>query len=350
MRYRTLGSTGVHVSSLCLGAMMFGIWGNADHDDSIGIIRTALDAGVNIIDTADVYSGGESELIVGKAIAGRRDDVVVATKFSSPMGSDPNERGASRRWIIRACEESLRRLGTEHIDLYQVHRPDATTDLDETLGALTDLVRAGKIRYAGSSTFAPSMIVQAQWVAERRQRERFVCEQPPYSLLVRGIEADVLPTCETHRMGVLAWSPLAGGWLSGRWHRGAADPTSRRMRTMPFPSTSAHYDLDVPGNQAKLDAATELAGIADEAGLTLIQLALAFVIAHPAITAAIIGPRTAEHLDDQLSAADIVLDAGVLDRIDRIVSPGTDLNPTDGGYYADVLAEPNRRRRTVVHQ
>jgi aryl-alcohol dehydrogenase-like predicted oxidoreductase len=195
---------------------------------------------------------------------------------------------------------------------------------------------------------APSLAKAAAWVAERRQRERFVCEQPPYSLL--GIEADVLPTCETHRMGVLAWSPLAGGWLSGRWHRGVADPTSRRMRTMPFPSTSAHYDLDVSGNQAKLDAATELAGIAAEAGLTLIQLVLAFVTAHPAITAAIIGPRTAEHLDDQLSAADIFLDAGVLDRIDRVVSPGTDLNPTDGGYYADVLAEPNRRRRTVVHQ
>ncbi|WP_433432459.1 aldo/keto reductase [Nonomuraea sp. CA-141351] len=348
MQYRTLGSTGVQVSSLCLGAMMFGKWGNPDHDESIGIIRTALDAGVNIIDTADLYSGGESEVIVGKAIAGRRDDVVLATKVSSPMGPGPNERGASRRWIVRACEQSLRRLGTDHIDLYQVHRPDPATDLDETLGALSDLVRAGKIRYAGSSTFTPSAIVQAQWTAERRQRERFVCEQPPYSLLVRGVEADVLPTCEAYRMGVLAWSPLAGGWLSGRWHREAADPSSHRTRTMPFRHTSAHYDLSIPANQAKLDATTELSGIADEAGLTLIQLALAFVTTHPAVSAAIIGPRTTEHLHDQLSAADIVLEPAVLDRIDSIVAPGTDLNPDDAGYSAAVLADPKRRRRAVV--
>ncbi|MDI5968822.1 aldo/keto reductase [Streptomyces sp. SL13] len=347
MRYRTLGSTGVQVSSLCLGAMMFGEWGNPDHDDSIGIIRTALDAGVNIIDTADVYSGGESELIVGKAIAGRRDDVVLATKVSSPMGPGPNQRGASRRWIVRACEESLRRLGTDHIDLYQVHRPDPETDIDETLGALSDLVHVGKIRYAGSSTFAPSAIVQAQWTAERRRRERFVCEQPPYSLLVRGVEADVLPTCETYRMGVLAWSPLAGGWLSGRWHRDAADLSSHRTRTMPFRTTLSHYDLDVPGNQAKLDAATELAGVAGEAGLTLIQLALAFVTTHPAVTAAIIGPRTGAHLRDQLSAADVVLEPAVLDRIDRIVAPGTNLNPDDAGYGAATLADPKRRRRAA---
>ncbi|MEW2295816.1 aldo/keto reductase [Streptomyces sp. NPDC006743] len=348
MRYRTLGSTGVQVSSLCLGAMMFGKWGNPDHDDSVGIIRTALDAGVNIIDTADVYGDGESEVIVGKAIAGRRDEVVLATKVSSPMGPGPGRRGASRRWITQACEESLRRLGTDHIDLYQVHRPDPATDVDETLGALSDLVRAGKIRYAGSSTFAPSAIVQAQWTAERRGRERFVCEQPPYSLLARGVEAEVLPTCETYRMGVLAWSPLAGGWLSGRWRRDAAGPSSHRTRTMPFRTTLSHYDLDVPGNQAKLDAATELARTAEEAGLTLIQLALAFVTTHPAVTAAVIGPRTAAHLRDHLSAADIVLDPAVLDRVDRIVAPGTDLNPEDTGYHAAVLADPARRRRAAA--
>ncbi|MEU4146076.1 aldo/keto reductase [Streptomyces parvulus] len=345
MRYRTLGSTGVQVSSLCLGAMMFGKWGNPDHGDSARIIRTALDAGVNIVDTADVYSEGESERIVGKAIAGRRDDVVLATKVSSPMGPGRNERGASRRWLVRACEASLRRLGTDHIDLYQVHRPDPATDVDETLGALTDLVRAGKIRYAGSSTFTPSAIVRAQWTAERRQRERFVCEQPPYSMLARGVEADVLPTCEEYGMGVLAWSPLAGGWLSGRWRRGTTDPSSHRTRTMPFPTTLSHYDLDVPGNRAKLDAATELAAVAADAGLTLIQLALAFVTTHPAVTAAIIGPRTAGHLSDQLSAADIVLEPALLDRVDRIVAPGTDLNPDDAGYAADVLADPDRRRR-----
>jgi aryl-alcohol dehydrogenase-like predicted oxidoreductase len=348
MQYRTLGSTGVRVSSLCLGAMMFGKWGNPDHDDSIGIIGTALDAGVNIIDTADVYSDGESELIVGKAIAGRRDDVVLATKVSSPMGPGLNECGASRRWILSACENSLRRLGTDHIDLYQVHRPDPRTDLDETLGALSDLIRAGKIRYAGSSTFAASTIVQAQWTAERRQRERFVCEQPPYSLLVRGVEADVLPTCQTYRMGVLVWSPLAGGWLSGRWRRDRTEPSSHRTQTMPFPTTSAHYDLDVPGNQAKLDAATELGGLAQHAGLTLIQLALAFVTTHPAVSAAIMGPRTAAHLHDQLSAADIVLEPDVLDRIDGIVAPGTDLNPDDAGYSATVLADPAHRRRSAA--
>ncbi|CAL9396010.1 aldo/keto reductase [Streptomyces sp. NPDC090994] len=345
MQYRTLGSTGVQVSSLCLGAMMFGKWGNADHDDSAGIIRTALDAGVNLIDTADVYSDGESERIVGKAIAGRRDDVVLATKVSSPMGPGRNERGASRRWIVRACEESLRRLDTDRIDLYQVHRPDPATDLDETLGALSDLVRAGKILYAGSSTFAPSAIVQAQWTAERRARERFVCEQPPYSLLARGVEADVLPTCERYDMGVLAWSPLAGGWLSGRWHRDATDPAgSHRTGTMPFPTTLSHYDLAVPGNRAKLDAATRLAAVAAEAGLTLIQLALAFVTTHPAVTAAIIGPRTGEHLRGQLAAADTVLDPAVLDAVDRIVPPGTDLNPEDTGYGAAVLADVGRRR------
>ncbi|MDT0301323.1 aldo/keto reductase [Streptomonospora wellingtoniae] len=348
MQYRTLGSTGVHVSSLCLGAMMLGAWGNPDHDDAIGIVRTALDAGVNIIDTADVYSGGESETIVGKAIAGRRDDVVLATKVSSPMGPGLNQRGASRRWIVRACEESLRRLGTDHIDLYQVHRPDPATDLDETLGALSDLVRAGKIRYAGSSTFAPSTIVQAQWTAERRGRERFVCEQPPYSLLSRGVEADALPTCQTYGMGVLAWSPLAGGWLSGRWHRDAAEPSSHRTKTMPFRTTLSHYDLDVPGNQAKLDAATELAGIAEEAGLTLIQMALAFATAHPAVSAAIVGPRTAEHLRSQLSAADTVLEPDLLDRIDRVVAPGTDLNPDDTGYSAAALADPKHRRRAAA--
>lgn len=345
MQYRTLGSTGVHVSSLCLGSMMFGEWGNPDHEDSVGIIRTALDAGVNIIDTADVYSGGESEVIVGKAIAGRRDDVVLATKVSSPMGPGLNERGASRRWIVRACEESLRRLGTDHIDLYQVHRPDAATDLDETLGALSDLVRSGKIRYAGSSTFTPSSIVQAQWTAERRQRERFVCEQPPYSLLTRGWRSMCCPPVRRTGWGCSPGvrSPEAGCPAAGAVTRPSL--SSRRTRTMPFRATAAHYDLGVPGNQAKLDAATELAALADEAGLTLIQLALAFVTTHPAVSAAIIGPRTADHLRGQLSAADVVLEPAVLDRIDRLVAPGADLNPDDAGYGAAVLADPKRRRR-----
>ena len=246
-----LGRTGTKVSPLCLGAMMFGAWGETDHDESIRIIHRALDAGINFIDTADVYSRGESEEIVGKALAGgRRENVVLATKVHGTMGDDPNEFGNSRRWIVREVENSLRRLGTDWIDLYQIHRPEEDTDIDETLGALTDLVRAGKIRYIGSSTFPASQIVEAQWVAERRGRERFVCEQPPYSILVRGVEQDVLPTCRRHGMGVIPWSPLAGGWLSGKWRKDADDLASRRSAMIP-----QRYDLSIPANQRKLEAA-----------------------------------------------------------------------------------------------
>jgi aryl-alcohol dehydrogenase-like predicted oxidoreductase len=347
MDYRNLGTTGVKVSPLCLGTMMFGAWGNPDHDETTRILHTALDAGINIVDTADVYSGGESEQLVGKALAGRRDSVVLATKVNSPMGADPNERGSSRRWIMRACEDSLRRLGTDYLDLYQVHRPDPGTAIDETLGALTDLVRQGKVRYLGSSTFPPASIVQAQWTAERRNRERFVCEQPPYSLLTRSVENEVLPTCAEYDLGVLAWSPLAGGWLSGRWRAGAGELTSRRTQKMPHPTTHAHYDLSVPGNQAKLDAATALAELAGEAGLPLIHLALAFVVRHPAVTSAVIGPRTLAHLESQLGAAEVTLDEAVLDRIDEIVAPGTDLNPADTGYRSPVPADARLRRRPV---
>src|SRR5579884_4288092 len=274
MEHRQLGRTGVQISPLCLGAMMFGAWGNPDHDDSIRIIHGALDAGINFIDTADVYSRGESEEIVGKALAGgRRDDVVLATKVHGSMGDDPNERGNSRRWIVREVERSLQRLQTDWIDLYQIHRPEADTDIDETLGALTDLVRQGKVRYIGSSTFPASAIVEAQWTAERRGRERFVCEQPPYSILARAVESDVLPTCRRYGMGVIPWSPLAGGWLSGRWRKGADDLTSRRAERLPH-----RYDLSLPENQRKLDAAHELALLAEDAGLTLIQMAIAWVI------------------------------------------------------------------------
>jgi aryl-alcohol dehydrogenase-like predicted oxidoreductase len=340
MEFRRLGRTGLQVSELCLGAMMFGQWGNPDHEDSIRIIHAALDAGINFIDTADVYSLGESEEIVGKAIAGRRDDLVIATKAFSPMDDDLNHRGSSRRWIIQECENSLRRLGTDHIDLYQIHRPDPLTDIDETLGALSDLVHQGKVRYLGSSTFPASEIVEAQWVAERRGRERFVCEQPPYSMLVRGIEADVLPTCERHGMGVIPWSPLAGGWLSGKWRKGATDLTSNRADRIP-----ARYDLSIPANQVKLEAAESLALLAGEAGLSLIHLAIAFVLRHPAVTAAIIGPRTAEHLASQLGAAEVVLSDDVLDRIDEIVPPGRNISPDDGGYAPPGVADPAARRR-----
>jgi aryl-alcohol dehydrogenase-like predicted oxidoreductase len=340
MIHRTLGRTGVHVSPLCLGAMMFGGWGNPDHDESVRIIHAALDAGINFIDTADVYSRGESEEIVGKALAGgRRENVVLATKFHGTMGEDPNERGNSRRWIFREVEASLKRLNTDWIDLYQVHRWDPWTDHDETLGALSDLVSQGKVRYVGSSTYPAAQIVEAQWVARERGHRRYVTEQPPYSLLVRGIEADVLPTCLEHGMGVIPWSPLAGGWLSGRWRKGQDVPQSTRAQRLP-----QRYDLSDPANQRKLDAADALAALADEAGLSLIHLALAFVINHPAVTSAIIGPRTMDQLESQLGAADVTLDAAMLDRIDEIVPPGRNVNPVDGGWDNPAL-QPQALRR-----
>jgi aryl-alcohol dehydrogenase-like predicted oxidoreductase len=320
--------------------MMFGAWGNRDHDESIAIIHRALDAGINFIDTADVYARGESEEIVGKALSGgRRDNVILATKVHGTMGDDPNEFGNSRRWIVREVDNSLRRLRTDWIDLYQIHRPESDTDIDETLGALTDLVRAGKVRYIGSSTFPPSRIVEAQWVARDRGRERFVCEQPPYSILVRGVENDVLPTCRRHRMAVIPWSPLAGGWLTGRYRLGQDPPTSHRAERIP-----GRYDMSIPGNQRKLEAAQALADLADEAGISLIETALAFVIRHPAVTAAIIGPRTMEQLEAQLGAADVELSDEILDRIDEIVPPGVNLNPADGGWQNPDL-EPAARRR-----
>ncbi len=340
MEYRTLGRTGVEVSPLCLGAMMFGAWGNPDHDESIRIIHRALDAGINFLDTADVYSQGESEEIVGKALQGRRDQVVLATKFHGRMGEGPNRSGNSRRWIVQEVEASLRRLQTDWIDLYQVHRPEPGTDVDETLGALSDLVHQGKIRYLGSSTFPAEEIVEAQWVAERRGRERFVCEQPPYSLLVRGIEADVLPVCERYGMGVIPWSPLAGGWLTGRWRKGQEPPESTRAQRIP-----ARYDLSRPENQAKLEAADALARLAEEAGMTLIHLALAFVVNHPAITAAIVGPRTMEQLESQLGAVDVRLDGSVLDRIDEIVPPGRNFSRADAGWTPPALEDASLRRR-----
>jgi aryl-alcohol dehydrogenase-like predicted oxidoreductase len=341
MEHRSLGRTGVSVSSFCLGAMMFGAWGNPDHDECIRIIHRALDAGINFIDTADVYAQGESEEIVGKALAGgRRDDVILATKFHGAMGSDPNQQGSSRRWFIREVEDSLRRLGTDWIDLYQVHRPRTDTDVEETLSALSDLVHQGKVRYLGSSTFPASQIVEAQWVARDRHLQRFVTEQPPYSLLVRAVEADVLPTCARHGMGVISYSPLAGGWLSGRWRKDAGQQPSSRASRLP-----ERFDLSQPANQHKLDAVEQLARLAEEEGITLIQLAIAFVLNHPAITAPIIGPRTMEQLESQLAAADVVLDEAVLGRIDEIVPPGTTINPADNSFANPALQPAARRRQ-----
>ncbi|WP_028660473.1 aldo/keto reductase [Nocardioides insulae] len=338
MQYRPLGRTGVRISPLTLGAMMFGPWGNEDRDDSIRIIHRALDAGINVVDTADVYSAGVSEEIVGRALKGRRDDVFLATKFFMPMGEDPNHRGGSRRWVHRAVEDSLRRLGTDHIDLYQVHRPSPDTDVAETLGALTDLVRQGKIRYLGSSSYSGAQIVEAQWVSRERHLERFVTEQPPYSILVRGIEEDVLPTAQRHGMGTLTYSPLGGGWLSGRWRKGAAaSPTSGAR-------PSARFDMAVPANQRKLDVVEELARLAEQHDLTLLQMSIAWAINHPGVTSAIVGPRTMEQLEDYLPAAEITLPAEVLDRIDEIVAPGVTLNPDDNSYGAHELTPTARRR------
>ncbi|QRP45128.1 aldo/keto reductase [Amycolatopsis sp. FDAARGOS 1241] len=338
MERRTLGGTGISVSEYALGTMMFGAMGNTDHDESVRMIHTALDAGVNFLDTADVYSGGESEVIVGKAIAGRRDDVVLATKFGLPMGEDPNHRGASPRWVKRALEDSLRRLGTDYVDLYQLHRPDPATDIDETLGALSDLVRQGKVRAIGSSFFSPEETVEAQWAAERRGHHRFRTEQPPYSILARGVEQRVLPTAQRYGMGVLTFGPLNAGWLSGR-----ADPTTGHRNAG---RGAQMFDLSRPGVQAKAAAVEQLTGVAADAGISLPHLAIAFVRAHPAVTSVLIGPRRPEQLADLLAGADVVLDEAVLDRIDEIVAPGVDVH--SGDFYISptpAILDKRLRRR-----
>lgn len=337
MEQRVLGGTGMSVSSTCLGTMMFGAQGNTDHDECVRMIDAALDAGINFVDTADVYSGGECETIVGKALKGKRDSVVLATKFGLPVSADRNRMGGSRRWVTEAVEASLRRLGVDHIDLYQMHRFDPTTDLDETLGALSDLVHAGKVRAVGCSTFPADRIVEAQWVSSTRGHARFRSEQPRYSILSRTIEGSVLPACRRYDMGVLTYGPLSAGWLSGRavpneGHRAAQAPGS--------------FDLSVAGNQAKLAAVGELTALAADAGLPMTHLATAFVRAHPAVTSVIIGPRTPEQLDDLLAGADVVLSADVLDRIDEIVPPGVDLNPGDTRFATPPdLLDPSLRRR-----
>ena len=343
MEHRILGRTGVSVSKLCLGAMMFGDWGNKDHDDSIRIIHRALDAGINFIDTADVYSQGESEEIVGKALAGsKRDDVVLATKVWGQMGDDPNRRGVSRRWIIQEVENSLRRLNTDWIDLYQIHRYEPDIDMDETLGALNDLVHQGKVRWIGSSTFPAREIVEAQWAAERRQRERFVCEQPPYSILVRTAELEVLPTCTRHGMGVIVWSPLAGGWLSGKYRKGKPVEASGRAARIP-----ERFDPAKPENQAKFEVVEALIPLAEKEGVPLPVLAVAWTLVHPSVTSAIIGPRTMEQFEALLPAADLDLSDAILDAIDEIVPPGETPNKADLGYE-NIWLRPERRRRSFT--
>ncbi|MFD8613684.1 aldo/keto reductase [Streptomyces sp. NPDC059631] len=341
MRHRVLGGTGIEVSPYCLGTMMFGSVGNADHDDCARIVHAALDEGINFVDTADMYSAGESETVVGKALKGRRDDVVLATKVHFPMGDGPNSGGNSRRWIVRAVEDSLRRLGTDWIDLYQVHRPDHRTDVEETLSALTDLVRQGKIRAFGCSTFPAEQIVEAHHVAERRGLHRFRTEQPPYSLLARGVERHVLPVAERLGMGVLTWSPLASGFLTGRYRKGRdTDLSTGRPALHP-----GRFDPSAPTTVAKLEAVEELVALAEEMGRTLPELAVAFPLAHPAVTSVIIGPRTMEQLRATLKGRSVVLDDAALDRIDAIVPPGTDVYPPDGVWAPPALTTPALRRR-----
>jgi aryl-alcohol dehydrogenase-like predicted oxidoreductase len=342
MRYRTLGRTGITVSNICLGTMMMGAWGSTGDDECQALVDLALESGVNFIDTADVYAFGESEELVGRAIKGRRDDLVLATKFGNPMDGDPNHRGNSRRWIMKSIDNSLRRLQTDWIDLYQVHRPDESCDIDETLGALSDLVQQGKVRAIGCSTFPAEQITEAHWVAERNGRETFRCEQPPYSALSRGIESSVLPACMRLGMGVVVWSPLNGGWLSGKYRSGAPAPDDSRAIRYPD-----HFDLEGPVKNEKLDAVERLVLIAEKAGMPLIQMALAFVLEHPAVTSAIVGPRSAKQLADQLEAGDIDLTVDVLDAIDEVVPPGTNLNPADAGWVSRAL-EPKVRRRNRV--
>ena len=338
MEHRLLGRTGMHVSRFGLGTMVLGAWGNTDLAACTRIINGALDAGVNLVDTADVYGAGENEEIVGRAIAGRRDDVVLCTKFHHPVGDhdDPNRRGNSRRWIMRAIDDSLRRLDVDHVDLYQVHRPDPTVPIEETVEALTDLVRAGKIRAWGTSTFPAHELVEAHWAADRRGLIGPHTEQPPYSILARGVERDVLPTARRHGMGVLTWSPLSGGWLTGKYRRDGNAPADSRGKTQPD-----HFDGD---NPAKFDAVESLEAVAREAGVSLTHLALAWAVEHPAVTACLIGPRTEAQLADLLDAASIRLDAGTLDAIDAAVAPGHDLNPADAGWIPPGLAVANRRR------
>jgi aryl-alcohol dehydrogenase-like predicted oxidoreductase len=339
MKYRTLGRTGIQVSPYCLGAMMFGAMGNPDHDDSIRIIHRALDAGINFVDTADAYSHGESEEIVGKALKGRRDDVVLASKVHYPMGEGPNRRGNSRRWIMAEVENSLRRLETDHLDLYQVHRPDPTVDLEETLSALSDLIHSGKVRAIGASSFPASEIVEAQWVAERRGLERFRTEQPPYSIVNRGIEREVLPVCQRYGMGALVWSPLGQGLLTGRFRKGQQTDT-HRSGGMP-----QHF-----ADERKLDVVEQLVPLAEKAGLPMTHLAMAFAIAHPGVTSAIIGPRTMEQLDDLLAGVEVTLDDEVLDRIDEIAPPGTDAGPNDVAYTPPAVSSVSLRRRPVAER
>jgi len=333
VQYRTLGRTGINVSPYALGTLMFATSMGNDPGDSARIIHKAIDAGVNVVDTADAY--GDSEEVVGKALEGRRDDVVLATKFSRPTGRDPNHQGASRRWIVTAVENSLRRLRTDHIDLYQLHRPDPGTDIEETLAALTDLIRSGKVRAIGASNTPAADMVEARWVAERRGLARFHTEQLAYSLLNRGVEREVLPIAQRFGVGTLVWGPLGQGLLTGRV-RGDHNDLSRAGRIR-------HLT-----DERRLDVVEQLVPLAADAGLPMTHLAMAFTIAHPGITCALLGARTEAQLDDLLAVLEVTLSYDLLDRIDEIVPPGTDVGALDQAYQPPALEDPGLRRRPVA--
>lgn len=336
MQYRPFGRTGIHVSPFALGAMMFSSFGNSDQREVDTMVGRALDAGINFVDTADAY--GDSEEMLGRALKGRRDDVVLASKFALAQGDDPNRRGGSRRWIMTAVENSLRRLQTDHLDVYQMHRPDPDTDIEETLAALTDLVRSGKVRVIGTSDMPASDIVEAQWISQRRGLERFRSEQPHYSLLDRSIEREVLPVAQRYGMGTVIWSPLASGMLTGRVRRGQE---SDLLRTRRFAALR---------DERRIDAVEQFIPLAEEAGMSLTHMALAFVIAHPGVTAALIGPRTIEQLDDLLAAAEVSLSDDVLDRIDAIVAPGTGIGRMDQEYDTPPIVSASLRRRPLAER
>lgn len=343
MDQRPLGETGIWVSELCLGAMMFGAMGNTDQNETVSIVHRALDAGINFFNTADGYSHGESEQVLGKALAGgRRGESVISVKTGLVLDGNNNHGGGSRRWLNQAVEGSLRRLNTDYIDVYELGVPDAATDLDETLGALTDLVRAGKIRSFGTSKQPPSRLVEARALAERRGHGFFRTEEVPYSMINRAVEYDLLPTCQRLGTGVLAFGALGGGWLSGRYQdtsaaTGAGSPVRARL---------SNLDASDPANAAKLRAVQALGVLAQKAGLTLIQLATAFVLRHPGVSSAVIGPRKLDHIEGYLAVEGVRLSEDVLDEIDTIVAPGVSIDIADTMWRigSPALLPQNRRR------
>ena len=346
MEYRSLGATGVRVSIYSLGTANFGPWGNEDEQECARIVHEAIDGGLNLIDTADVYGNGVSEEILGRALRGRRDEVILATKFHNPMGPGLNDRGNSRLWVMRAVEGSLRRLQTDRIDLYQAHRPDPSVRMEETLSVLTDLVRQGKVRYIGSSTFPAVSLAEWSWAGRRRGLERLASEQQPYSIFARHGENDVFPVARSQDLGILAWSPLAGGWLTGKYRPGEEMPAGSRGRRGLMPFMVPRFDLSLPGNQRKLELVERLEQVARTSGIALAHLALAFAVEHPAVTSAILGPRTLGQLRELLAGSDIRLDPAALDAIDEIVPPGTTLNPADRGWDPPWMGREARRRNT----